>query len=343
LHGALAWARRALASPKNGNARRRGQEGGEGGTLAADGLGAGFAAGLGKLDDAATRRLCSEQFMLVQPGRRPVFCRFDAGAEAFGDGAPSAKACSDRYNTKARYPPPGVLQAGEAAASDNGFGAGPRGAPEDRDRRSVVLQLAYLSEAAAGGARRLGASVPGVEWQPGDTSGYAPTGGCYCLPSWSWRPKDNTNDDAVRYFDGGCYNPNPRSAANPDGDALPWCITATDETGCGLVRDGYSYQTCLDRCVRGEGCPVQVWCRDNATLPLPCVGRSRAASAVAEARVLTLTSSAPCRYIDRSTIYFEPESLESETYYYVLYISGLVPAGACPSPALPSNSLGMQR
>ena len=62
---------------------------------------------------------------------------------------------------------------------------------------------------------------------------------------------------------------------------------------------------------------MQVWCRDNATLPLP--------------------------YIDRSTIYLEPESLESETYYYVLYISGLVLAGACPSPALPSNSLGMQR
>jgi hypothetical protein len=70
--------------------------------------------------------------------------------------------------------------------------------PTHHDRLSVVLQLAYLSEAAAGGARRLGASVPGVEWQPGDTSGYAPTGGCYCLPSWSWRPRDNTNDDAVR-------------------------------------------------------------------------------------------------------------------------------------------------
>jgi hypothetical protein len=60
--------------------------GGEGGTAAADGLGAGFVAGLGKLGDAATRRLCSEQFMVVQPGRRPIFCRFDAGAGAFADG-----------------------------------------------------------------------------------------------------------------------------------------------------------------------------------------------------------------------------------------------------------------
>jgi hypothetical protein len=42
----------------------------------------------------------------------------------------------------------------------------------------------------------------------------------------------------------------PRARQNPDGDALPWCVTATDESGCGLVRDGYSYQTCLDRCVQ---------------------------------------------------------------------------------------------
>ena len=81
--------------------------------------------------------------------------------------------------------------------------------------------------------------------------------------------------NGITYDDGGCHRPDENEEQTEDEDLeedeedeLPWCMT---KLRCGLSAaskgaDGF-FAHCVDRCVGGEGCPAQVWCRDNITVP----------------------------------------------------------------------------
>jgi hypothetical protein len=193
----------------------------------------------GKLADDSIRHLCNGQYMIAQPGRQPVFCAF-ANASEYADDRPTLKHCLDRYHAGAQYESFGW--AAEDTLTTHGFspGSGAQG--------GLLLSLGYTEPG------RHGASAP---WPHRLDDAYAPTGGCDCMDAWEYGEHS--------YTDGGCHS--------PDGDMRPWCLTLG---GCGkpaaakgLSKGTFTY--CINRCTGSEGCPVQVWCRDNETAPVQYV------------------------------------------------------------------------
>lgn len=191
----------------------------------------------GKLADESIRHLCNSQFMIVQPGRQPVFCTF-ANSNEYADNRPTTKHCLNRYHARAQYSVFGW--ASETSAHGFSPGSGFEG--------GLLLALGYSD------SERHGASAP---WPHGVSDSYAPVGGCVCMEAWEY--------GEYSYPSGGCHS--------PDGDTQPWCLTlggcGKPATTKGLEKGTYAY--CINRCRGDEGCPVQVWCRDNRTVPVQYV------------------------------------------------------------------------
>lgn len=187
----------------------------------------------GKLADESIRQLCDGQYMIVQPGRSPVFCAF-ANLSDYADDRSSLKHCLDRYHARAQYSTHGWA----ASVVHTAHGLSPGSSPDG----GVLLSLGYTQPG------RNGASSP---WPHHTADAYAPTGGCVCMAIWE--------HGGYEYTDGGCHS--------PDGDR-PWCLTVG---GCGESAEEKggkgTFAHCINRCTGSEGCPVQVWCRDNETSP----------------------------------------------------------------------------
>ena len=186
----------------------------------------------GKLADESIRHLCDGQYMIVQPGRSALFCAF-ANASDYSDGRSTLKHCLDRYHARAQYSTHGWAATVEHTAHGLSPGSSPGG--------GVLLSLGYTQP------ERIGASSP---WPHRAADAYAPTGGCVCMPTWEHGGNEYT----------GCHS--------PDGDR-PWCLTGG---GCGEPAEeekgvAGTFAHCINRCTGSEGCPVQVWCRDNETSP----------------------------------------------------------------------------
>lgn len=188
----------------------------------------------GKLADESIRHLCSGQFMVVQPGRQPIFCAF-ANSSNYADNQPTIKHCLRQYHARALYSVFGWTA--ESSAHGLSPGSGVNG--------GVLLALGYSD------SERRGASAP---WPHRISDAYAPVNDCVCMDAWEY--------GGYSYSDGGCHS--------PDGDTQAWCLTLG---GCGSAAtmkglSGGTFAYCTNRCRGSEGCPVQVWCRDNKTIPV---------------------------------------------------------------------------
>ena len=140
---------------------------------------------------------------------------------------------------------------------------------------SIALHLSVHS-------KRRDCKVPEYDWgrlDPDAGEDVRQPQQCVCRTPWSQNilgPVEELKPGVVpgRYTFplGGCHN--------PDGDVRPWCFTLND---CGRLQgNGMAYSMCVNHCsfnynrTTGEiipgsahGCPTQVYCRTNTTVPKP--------------------------------------------------------------------------
>eukprot|EP01051_Picozoa_sp_SAG22_P014799 SAG22_NODE_1846_length_3451_cov_2.525358_4_plen_614_part_00 len=85
---------------------------------------------LAKLSDDEIRPLCTGQYMIVQPQRRPLFCMFETGSESYGDQTGSVKHCSRSYDAAGLYGVQPAASGDEQQEEDDFFNVGAAPEPE---------------------------------------------------------------------------------------------------------------------------------------------------------------------------------------------------------------------